>query len=108
MFGLSTEKPMVMDEDGYQRRGYAYKGEAPWSAPPAKDSDATVFHSKSIDNAAPQIRQFAGTINLGFSIGEDKRSEINVSLLLKRCMSFAKQIEADVRIEPPKRKCPEH
>jgi hypothetical protein len=65
-----------MDENGPPRQGYAYKGEAPWSAPPVKYSDPTVFYATSSDNAAPQIRQFARTINLGFSIGEDKRSDI--------------------------------
>jgi hypothetical protein len=29
-YGISTENPMPMDEDGPQRQGYAYKGEAPW------------------------------------------------------------------------------
>jgi hypothetical protein len=87
----SIEKPITMDHYGHQRRVYAYKSD---------ESDATVFHAKPINNAAPQIRQFSGTINLGFSLSEDKRKEINVSLLLKRFVSFAKQTDADFRIEP--------
>jgi hypothetical protein len=69
-FGTSTEKPMPMDVDGYHRIGHSYKGESPWSTPPTKDSDATFFHSVPIDNAAPHMRQFAGTINLGFFSSE--------------------------------------
>jgi Fe-S cluster assembly ATPase SufC len=68
--------------------------------PPTKDSDPAVFHAMSTDNAAPQIHQFAGTVNLGFSIGEDKRSEINVSLLLESFMAFAKQTDGAFRIDP--------
>jgi hypothetical protein len=29
-YGISTEKPMPMDEDGPQHQGYANKGEYPW------------------------------------------------------------------------------
>jgi hypothetical protein len=99
-YGTSTEWPLRMDEDGPPHQGYAYKGKAPWSAPPVKDSDPAVFHAMSSDNAAPQIHQFAGTINLGFSIVEDKRSDINVSLLLKSFMAFAKQTDGDSFIDP--------
>jgi hypothetical protein len=67
---------------------------------PAKESDPAVFHSTPYDNAAPQIRQFAGTINLGFSIGEDKRSKNNVSLLLKRFVAFVKQTDGAFCIDP--------
>jgi hypothetical protein len=91
---------MPMEEDGPQCQGYDYKGEAPWSAAPVKDSDPAVFHATSSDNTAPQIRKFSGTINLGFSIGEDKRSEINVSLLLKRFMAFANQTDGAFRTDP--------
>jgi hypothetical protein len=65
-----------------------------------KDSDLTVCHSTPTDNAAPQIRQFAGTINLVFFIGEDKRIEIKFSLPLKRFVAFAKQTNGAFRIEP--------
>jgi hypothetical protein len=41
-----------------------------------------------------------GTINLGFAINEDKCKKLNVSLLLKRFVSFVKQTNADFRIEP--------
>jgi hypothetical protein len=68
--------------------------------PSANYSDPTVFHSMHTDNSAPQIRHFAGTINLGFSIVKDKRRKINVSLLLKRFMAFAKQTDGAFRIEP--------
>jgi hypothetical protein len=101
--GSLIKKPMPMDEDGHKRRGYTYKCEDPWSATPANDLDATVFHSALIDNAAPKIRQFAGKINLVFFVGEDKRSKINVSRLLKRCMAFAKQTDIAFHIEPLKR-----
>jgi hypothetical protein len=80
--------------------GQRMRTKCPWSSPPPKDYDATVFNDKPIDNAASQISQFTGTINLNFSISEDKRNEINVSLLLKCCMSFAKQTDADFLIEP--------
>jgi hypothetical protein len=79
---------------------YTHKCEAPWLAPPANDSDATVFHDKPIDNAAPQISQLSGTINLGFSVSEDKRNKMKLSLLLKCFMSFTKQTYADFCIEP--------
>jgi hypothetical protein len=59
-----------------------------------------VLNSTPTDDAAPQIHQFAGTINLGFSIGEDKRIKINVSLLLKRFMAFAKQTDGSFYIDP--------
>jgi hypothetical protein len=91
---------MPMDAHGHQRQGYAYKSEAPCSAPRTKDYDPAVFHSTPTDNAAPQIRHFSGTINLGFSIGEDNRSEINASLLLKSFMAFGKQTNEDSRIKP--------
>jgi hypothetical protein len=91
---------MPMDEDGLQHQGYVYKGEAPWSGLPTKDSDPTVFHSTPTDNAATQICQFAGTTKQGFSIGENKRSRINVSLLLKRFMAFAKQTDGAFHIDP--------
>jgi hypothetical protein len=97
--GSSTEKKMPMDKDGHQRRGYAYKGESPWSAPPVKNSDPTVLHSTTTDNTDPQIRQFAGTINVRFSI-IDKWSKINVSLLRKRLMAFVKQTDGSFHIEP--------
>jgi hypothetical protein len=91
---------MTHDVDTVQRQGYAYKGASPWSAPPAADSDATCFHVKQQYNAAPQIRQFLGTINLGFTVNKDKRNYINISLLRQCFMSFAKQIYAYFRIEP--------
>jgi hypothetical protein len=99
-YGISTERPMPMDEDGLQRQGYAYNGEEPWSAPPAKDSNPTVSYATPSNNAAPQIRQFSGTLKLGFSIGEDKRSEINVPRLLKRVMAFPAQTDGAFRIDP--------
>jgi hypothetical protein len=68
--------------------------------PPVKDSDPAVVHAAFSDNAAPHIRQFAGTINLGFSVGEDKRSIINVYLLLKHVMAFAKHTDGAFRIDP--------
>jgi hypothetical protein len=46
------------------------------------------------------VRQFFGTSNLGFTINEDKRNDINVALLLKRVMYFAKQTDTYLRIEP--------
>jgi hypothetical protein len=55
-----------------------------------KYSDLTIFHAMASENAAPHIRQFSGTINLGSSIEEDKRSDINLYILLKRFMAFAK------------------
>jgi hypothetical protein len=99
-FSPSTEEPLPMDEDGLQRRGYAYKGEAPWLAPPVKDAGPTVFRSTPTNNVAPQIRQFSGTINLGFSKREDKRGKINVSLLLERFVAFVKQTDGEFRIDP--------
>jgi hypothetical protein len=99
-YDRSTGKPMTMDGDGHQHRMHAYKGEAPWLAPPSNESDATVFHAKLTDNADPQIRQFAGTINPGFSLSKDTRNEINVYLLLKWFTSFAKQTDAAFHIKP--------
>jgi hypothetical protein len=48
-----------------------------------------------MDNAAPHIRQFMGTINLGFKVNEDKRNDLDVSLILKRFASFAEQMDTD-------------
>jgi hypothetical protein len=59
-----------------------------------------VFDATSTDNAAPQIRQFASTVNLGVSIGEDKRRKINLSLLLKHFMAFGKHTNGDFCIDP--------
>jgi hypothetical protein len=39
-------------------------------------------------------------MNLGFAVNEDKQNGINVSLLLKHFMSFAKLTGAEFRIEP--------
>jgi hypothetical protein len=41
-----------------------------------------------------------GTVNLGFTINEYKRNDLNVSILLKHFMSVAKQTDADFHIEP--------
>jgi hypothetical protein len=59
-----------------------------------------VFHARKTGNAAPHIRQFMGTRNLGFTANEDKRNNLNVSLLLKRFMSFSEQMDADFHIKP--------
>jgi hypothetical protein len=81
--------PMALDGDTDTRTSYVYKGETPSSSPPTNESDG-IFHAAHIDNAAPCIRQFAGTFDLGFTLNDDKCSEVNVSILLKRCMSYAK------------------
>jgi hypothetical protein len=81
--GYSSNMPRTQDDDTHQRTGYKYKGESSWSAPPPKESDATVFHAKQADNAAKQIHQFSGTINLGFTINEVKHNDLNVYVLLK-------------------------
>jgi hypothetical protein len=39
-------------------------------------------------------------MNLGFAIAESKRNEMNVAILLKRFMAFAKQTDPDFCIEP--------
>jgi hypothetical protein len=78
-YGTSTEKPMSMDEDGPQRQCCAYKVKSPWSAPTVKYSDPAVFHATLSNNAAPHIRQFAGTIHLGFSLGPSEK--ISASIL---------------------------
>jgi hypothetical protein len=39
------------------------------------------------------------TINFGFSVSEENQNEINVSLLLKYFVLFAKQTDADFHIE---------
>jgi hypothetical protein len=96
----STNMPMALDGGTHPRTGYAYKGETPWSAPPPNTSDGTVFHAAQVDNAAPRICQFIGTINLGFTLNDNKCSDVNVSLLLKCFMSYAKQTYADFRIKP--------
>jgi hypothetical protein len=83
-----SEKPMAMDDNGYQLPVYVYTGETPWLLPPPQYSDDTVFHNKSIDNATSQIRQFAGTTNLGFSISEDKHNEINKQTLISASISL--------------------
>jgi hypothetical protein len=69
-------------------------------SPPSVKSDATVLHAKQSDNAASKVHQFVVTINLGFAVIEDKRSAINAALLLNRFMAFAKQTDANFRIEP--------
>jgi hypothetical protein len=51
-------------------------------------------------NAPPKVCHFAGTINLEFAVPEIKHSNSNISILLKRCMVFAKQTDPDFRIEP--------
>jgi hypothetical protein len=92
---------MMEDEKMNQRDGYAYKcAPPPWSSLPAVDSDATIFHAEQTDNAAPQVRQFAGTVNLGFTINAQKHNNMNGALLLKHVMSFTKQTDADFRIKP--------
>jgi hypothetical protein len=96
----STNMTMTLDYDTNTRIWYVYKGETPWSAPPPNESNDTVFHAARVDNAAPRIRQFPGTINLSFTLNEDKHSEVNVSILLKRFMTYAKQTNADFHIKP--------
>jgi hypothetical protein len=39
-------------------------------------------------------------MNLGFAIAESKRNETNVTIIITRCMVFAKQTDPDFRIEP--------
>jgi hypothetical protein len=81
---------------------FSYKGDPPWDTPPVVEVDATVFHTDSTSNSPPppKIRHFIGTINLDFAIVESKRNDMNVALLLKRFVSFAKQTEPDFRIDP--------
>jgi hypothetical protein len=45
------------------------------------------------------MRHFLGTINLGFYFAEDKRNDINVALMLKRCTVFVKQTDPNFRID---------
>jgi hypothetical protein len=68
----------------------------PWSSSPPANSDATVFYANQTDNAAPQVRQFFSSINLGCAINEDKRNAINVTMLIKQVMSFATKTNADL------------
>jgi hypothetical protein len=77
-----------------------HKGASPWAAPPAVEADDTVFHTDSIVNAPPKVHHFVGTINLGFAVTESKDSGINVAILLKRIMAFAKHTDPDFRIDP--------
>jgi hypothetical protein len=67
--------------------------------PPTAEADATIFHEAPIPNAPTKVCHFVGTVNLGFTILEDKRSNSNVAILLKRFMKFTKQMDADFRIE---------
>jgi hypothetical protein len=46
----------------------------------------------------PKVHHFVGTINLGFAVPESKKGTLNVSLLLKCFMSYAKHHE--FRLEP--------
>jgi hypothetical protein len=98
--GEQINTPMTEDGNMNQHDGQAYKVASPWYSPPTIVSEATIFHAKQTNNAAPQVRQFFGTRNLGFTINEDKRNYINVALLLKRVMYFAKQTDTYLRIEP--------
>jgi hypothetical protein len=68
--------------------------------PPTIEADATVFHEFSTPNAPPKVQHFVGTVNLDFSIRENKRSDTNIYILLKRVMAFAKQTNTKFRIEP--------
>jgi hypothetical protein len=79
---------------------FKYKGDSPLASPPAQEADATVFHLAKTTNAPPKARYFVGTINLGFAISETKKGTLNVLLLLKRFMSFAKQTDTEFRLEP--------
>jgi hypothetical protein len=79
---------------------FNYNCDSPWAAPPVVEADVTVFHAHALPNAPPKVRNFVGTMNLGFTISESKRNETNVAILLKRFMAFAKQTDPDFRIEP--------
>jgi hypothetical protein len=58
-----------------------------------------VIHEVSTPNGPPKVRHFISTINLGVYVPEDKRSDTNVVIILNRFEAFAKQTDADFRIE---------
>jgi hypothetical protein len=76
------------------------KGDSPWTSPSAKEADATVFHADATHNTRPKVRHFVDTINLGFTVTGTKRGTLNIDLLLKRFMYFAKQADPKFHREP--------
>jgi hypothetical protein len=48
--------------------------------------------------AARMVRSFTGTLKLGFTV--TSTDEVNVSTLLKRCLSFALRTDKDFCIQP--------
>jgi hypothetical protein len=72
----------------------------PSAPPPTAEAGATVFHAAPMPNAPPKVCHFVGTINLGFAVPKSKRSNSNISILLKRLMAFDKQTNPNVCIEP--------
>jgi hypothetical protein len=74
---------------------FNYTGDSPWAPPPEVKADATVCHADVLSNSPPKVIHFVGTMNLGFAIAESKRNEMNVSILFKHFMDFAKQTDPD-------------
>jgi hypothetical protein len=71
------------------------------SPPPSKEADDNVFNAVVTPNAPPRpVCHFVGTINLRFAVSESKKGTMNIPLLLKRVMSYAKQTDSEFRLEP--------
>jgi hypothetical protein len=78
-----------------------YKGASPWAPPPPSQRSRCYCLSRCCrPKRSPKVHHFVGTINLGFAVPESKKGIINVSLLLKRIMSNAKQTDHEFFLEP--------
>jgi hypothetical protein len=77
-----------------------YKGASPCPPQPKKQTLLSFTRLSLQMPPPPKARNLVGTINLGFAVPESNKGTMNVSLLLKRFMSYAKQTDPEFLLEP--------
>jgi hypothetical protein len=66
--------------------------------PPPPNAYNSLFHEMARTAASPMVRSFTGTIEIGFTV--TIMDDVNVSTLIKRCLSFALNMDTDFLIQP--------
>jgi hypothetical protein len=92
----NVNEDLDINMDSSDKHNKFYNGATPWSPPP--DADDSVFHAPAKQVEEPLVRNFTGTLEIGFSIGT--MAGTNISVLIKRFLLFALKTYPGFRILP--------
>jgi hypothetical protein len=72
----------------------------PHGCPPPQATDDAVFRNTPTSFEPTRVNSFTGTLKIGFINIASDQGEVNISILLNRCLSCALKMDKDFRILP--------